>query len=184
MPAQITSQNILDFWYSKEMQGRWFASTPVLDQEIRDKFEALWRKAAAGELDQWKDSPEGCLALIIVLDQFPLNMYRGKAVSFKTGQQAIDVAKHAIENGFDRRLTAERLAFLYMPFMHSENLEDQDLSVRLFEAAKLESNLRFALHHRELIRKFGRFPHRNSVLGRQSTSEETEYLASSEAFLG
>ncbi|MDP3482496.1 MAG: DUF924 family protein [Sulfuricella sp.] len=137
-----------------------------------------------GELDGWKETPEGCLALAIVLDQLPLNMFRGKAESFKTEQQAVEIAKHAIDKGYNQHLPAERLAFLYMPLMHSENLADQDLSVRLFEAAKPESNLRFAQHHRELIRKYGRFPHRNGLLGRQSTPEEIEYLASREAFLG
>ncbi len=184
MSARITPQHILDFWYSKEMQGRWFSSTPALDDNIRSQFESLWRKAAAGEIDGWKETPGGCLALAIVLDQFPLNMFRGKAESFKTEQQAVETAKHAIDKGFDQRLPSEHLAFLYMPLMHSENLADQDLSVRLFAAAKLESNLRFAQHHRELIRKYGRFPHRNRILGRQSTPEEIEYLASREAFLG
>ena len=184
MPNRIPPQNMLDFWYSEEMQGRWFSSTPALDDKIRDKFEPLWRKAAAGELDGWKETPEGCLALAIVLDQLPLNMFRGKAESFRTERQAVEIAKYAIAKGHDRRLPAERLAFLYMPLMHSESLADQDLSVRMFEAAKLESNLRFAQHHRELIRKFGRFPHRNRILGRQNTPEEIEYLASREAFMG
>ena len=184
MPARLSPQDILDFWYSAEMQGCWFSSTPALDDAIRDKFEALWRKAAAGELDGWKETPEGCLALTIVLDQLPLNMFRGQAESFSTEQQAVETAKYAIGKGYGRRLPAQRLAFLYMPLMHSENLADQELSVRLFEAAQLESNLRFAQHHRELIRKYGRFPHRNGILGRQSTPEEIEYLASKEAFLG
>ena len=184
MSTRITPQNILDFWYSKKMQGRWFSSTAELDDQIRSQFEVLWRKAAAGELEEWKETPEGCLALAIVLDQLPLNMFRGKAESFSTERQAIETAKHAIDNGYDQRLQAERMAFLYMPLMHSENLADQDLSVKLFEAAKLENNLRFAQHHRELIRKYGRFPHRNRLLGRQSTPEEIEYLASTEAFLG
>jgi uncharacterized protein (DUF924 family) len=184
MPTRISPQNILDFWYSEEMQGRWFSSTPALDEKIREKFESLWRKAAAGELDGWKETPEGCLALAIVLDQFPLNMFRGKAESFRTEQLAVEIAKYAIDKGHGRHLPAEHLAFLYMPLMHSESLADQDLSVRMFEAAKLESNLRFARHHRELIRKFGRFPHRNRILGRHSTPEEIEYLASREAFLG
>lgn len=175
---------MLDFWYSEEMQGRWFSSTPALDGAIREKFEALWRMASAGALDGWKATPEGCLALTIVFDQLPLNMFRGKAESFSTEQQAVEIAKYAIGKGYDKRLPAERLAFLYMPLMHSENLADQELSVRLFEAAKLENNLRFAQHHRELIRKYGRFPHRNSILGRNSTPEEIEYLASREAFLG
>ena len=184
MSTQITPQDVLDFWYSKEMQSRWFASTAALDAEILEKFGALWRSAAAGGLDGWKETPDGCLALTIVLDQLPLNMFRGTAESFSTEQQAVETAKYAIRMGFDQRLPVERLAFLYMPLMHSESLADQELSVKLYEAAKLESNLRFAQHHRELIRKFGRFPHRNRILGRQSSQEEIEYLSSKEAFLG
>jgi len=184
MATQITPQDILDFWYSEEMQSRWFASTPTLDAEILEKFEALWREAAEGGLDGWKESPDGCLALVIVLDQLPLNMFRGTAESFRTEQLAVETAKHAIRRGFDLHLPSERLAFLYMPLMHSENLADQELSVNLFEAAKLENNLRFAQHHRELIRRFGRFPHRNRILGRESSQEEIAYLASKEAFLG
>lgn len=184
MVLLFTPQDILDFWYSKEMQRRWFASTPDLDTSIREKYGLLWRQAAGGELDGWKETPESCLALIIVLDQFPLNMFRGKAESFKTEQLAVATTKHAIAMGFDRQLPAERLGFLYMPLMHSENLADQDLCVSLFEAARLENNLRFARHHRELIRRFGRFPHRNHIIGRQSTQAEIEYLSSQEAFLG
>ncbi len=184
MATQTTPQEILDFWYSKEMQSRWFASTPALDAEIREKFGALWRAAKEGGLGGWKETPDGCLALVIVLDQLPLNMFRGTAESFTTEQSAVEITKHAIRRGFDRQLPSERLAFLYMPLMHSENLADQELSVNLFETAKLENNLRFAQHHRELIRRFGRFPHRNRILGRESRQEEIAYLASKEAFLG
>lgn len=166
------------------MQKRWFASTPELDADIRNRYESLWARAAKGELDEWKNSPEGCLALVIILDQFPLNMFRGEAKSFKTEHQAIETTKHALAKGYHKSIPAEELAFLYMPLMHSENLEDQALSVKLFGEAHLESNLRFAEHHRELIRKFGRFPHRNAILGRESTAEEIAYLHSKEAFLG
>jgi uncharacterized protein (DUF924 family) len=121
---------------------------------------------------------------VIVLDQFPLNMFRGEAQSYSTGEQALEVAADAVARGLDRELEGERLAFLYMPFMHSENPGDQEQSVALFEAAGLEDNLRFARHHRELIRRFGRFPHRNAILGRPSSAEELAYLASKEAFLG
>ena len=177
-------QNILDYWYSNEMRTRWFASTPALDDEIRSKFETLWQRASRGELDDWKQTAEGCLALAIVLDQLPLNMFRGMPVCFQTEQQAIEVSKYAIAKKFDQQIVVERLVFLYMPLMHSEKLEDQDMSVSLFAAAKLENNLRFAQHHRELIRKYGRFPHRNRILNRVSTPAESEYLASKEAFLG
>lgn len=180
----MNPRDILDFWYAPDMRERWFSSAPALDASIRERFEALWRQAAAGELDAWKDTPEGCLALAIVLDQLPLNMFRGEAMSFSTEQQAVGIARHAISRGFDRQLPPERLAFLYMPLMHSENPADQDQSLALFEAAGLEGNLRFARHHRELIRRFGRFPHRNAALGRQSTPEELAYLASKVAFLG
>jgi uncharacterized protein (DUF924 family) len=175
---------ILDFWYDESMRQCWFSSTPDLDALIHDRFEALWLHAATGELDGWKESAEGCLALVILLDQMPLNMFRGEAISFKTEQQAVSVCKHALAQGLDKRLPADRQAFLYMSLMHSENLNDQDLSVSLFEAAGLAANLRFAMHHRELIRKFGRFPHRNRILGRASTPEEETYLASDGAFTG
>ena len=183
IPA-VSPGDILQFWYSEPMASRWFSSTPALDAEIRAKFEPLWRAAAKGRLDDWKNRPEGCLALVIVLDQLPLNMFRGEARSFSTEQQAVDVSKLAIARGYDREIAPGRLGFLYMPLMHSESLADQDLSVKLFEQAGLEGNLRFARHHRELIRRFGCFPHRNAILGRESSREELEYLGSKEAFLG
>ncbi|MDO8892683.1 MAG: DUF924 family protein [Sulfurimicrobium sp.] len=183
VPA-LTPGDILEFWYSEPMASRWFSSSPQLDAEIRASYEQVWRAALEGRLDDWKSSPEGCLALVIVLDQLPLNMFRGEASSFSTEQQAVEVCKLAIARGYDRTIDPGRLGFLYMPLMHSENLADQDLSVKMFEQAGLEGNLRFARHHRELIRKFGRFPHRNAVLGRESSREELEYLGSKEAFLG
>ncbi|MDD5331148.1 MAG: DUF924 domain-containing protein [Sulfuricella sp.] len=184
MPSQITSDDILNFWYSDRMRPRWFDSTPELDAEIRASYEPLWRTAGSGALDSWKASAEGCLALAIVLDQFPLNMFRGEAISFSTEKKAVETSKYAVARGYDQTLPADRLAFLYMPLMHSEDLADQDLSVQLFERAQLADNLRFARHHRELIRRFGRFPHRNAILGRKSSPEEIAYLNSKEAFLG
>lgn len=177
-------QEILTFWFSERAQPLWFRSTSEFDDELRERFLETWRAAAAGELDSWRESAEGALALVIVLDQFPLNMFRGKAEAFSTGDRALEVAADAVARGWDKTLDSARLAFLYLPFMHSENLNDQDRSVALFEAAGLESNLRFARHHRELIRRFGRFPHRNAILGRPSSDEELAYLASKEAFHG
>lgn len=177
-------QDVLDFWYADEMRSAWFKSTPSLDEQIRERFEATWQAARDGELDHWRESASGCLALAIVLDQFPLNMYRGEARSFATEQQAVRVTLYALEQGFDKQLPEDRLAFLYMPLMHSENAEHQALSVRLFEAARLQDNARFARHHQQIIQRFGRFPHRNVILGRQSSAEEQAYLNSSEAFLG
>jgi len=180
----LTPQDILNFWYAPEMRSGWFNSTPELDAQIRQQFEPVWEAAVRGELDAWLGNPEGCLALAIVLDQFPLNMFRGTAQSFSSEHRAIAVAKQAIAQGFDRHIDAAQLAFLYMPLMHSEDLADQDFSVALFEAAGLDNNLRFAQHHRELVRRFGRFPHRNAILGRESTPEELDYLNSKEAFKG
>lgn len=187
MPAKgviIAPLDVIGFWYGEPMCRHWFRSTDALDREIRARFEGLWRQAADGGLADWQQTAEGCLALAIVLDQFPLNMYRSEARGFETEEQAIGVALHAIGSGFDQQLPTEQLAFLYMPLMHSENLAHQDQSVRLFEQAGLESNARFASHHHELIRRFGRFPHRNALLGRQSTAEELAYLASKQAFTG
>ncbi|MBF6057749.1 DUF924 family protein [Thiomicrorhabdus heinhorstiae] len=176
--------DILNFWYTPPMSEHWFSSTPEIDAEIREKFESVWEKAAEGKLDAWKETAEGCLALCIVLDQFPLNMFRGEAKSFSTEQQAVAVCKYAVEKGLDQQLPIERRTFLYMPLMHSEHLADQDESVRLFEASKLENNIKFAHHHREIVRQYGRFPHRNAILGRGSTQAEIDYLNSPQAFTG
>lgn len=176
--------DIIDYWYSERIKKHWFSSTPKLDNEIRTRFEKVWGQAAAGEYDHWQDTPEGCLALIIILDQFPLNMFRGEARSFQTERKAIEVTKTALDKGFDKRLDHDRLTFLFMPLMHSERLDDQALSVKLFTEYTLSDNLKFAQHHRDLIKKFGRFPHRNRILMRASTEEELEYLSSRLAFKG
>lgn len=180
----VEPRDILDFWYSPRISKQWFSSTPQLDAEIRERFEDTWRLAGNGQLDSWRETADGCLALVIVLDQFPLNMYRGEARSFATEAGAIAVARQAISSGLDNEISVDRLAFLYMPFMHSEDMEDQDYSVALFEAAGLADNTRFARHHRDLVKRFGRFPHRNAILGRSSSTDELEYLNSDHAFKG
>ena len=180
----VDPQAVLAFWFADGMQRRWFNATPALDAEIRARFEDTWRQAAAGELDSWAATADGALALAIVLDQFPLNMFRGQSASFSTEAKAVSIALDAVARGLDRQLAHARLAFLYLPLMHSEDLADQDRSVHLFEQAGLDANARFARHHRELIRRFGRFPHRNRALGRDSTAEELAYLASDQAFTG
>lgn len=184
MNHSLGPADVLEFWFSPRVSKLWFQSTPEFDRELREKFEPTLKSAVAGELATWQETPEGALALAIVLDQFPLNMYRGTAESYATGDQAVATARAAIGRGFDRELPRDWVAFLYLPFMHSESLADQDESVMLFEMAGLTDNLHFALHHRELIRKFGRFPHRNVALGRASTPQEMVYLTSKGAFLG
>jgi uncharacterized protein (DUF924 family) len=177
-------QEILDFWFSDEVRKLWFKSTPEFDALLRERFETLWMRAQQGELDDWLQSATGCLALVIVLDQFPLNMFRGQAQSFASEAQSREVARLAIDKGFDRDLDPRSRAFLYMPFMHSEVLADQQLALQLFAQPGLEDNLRFARHHHDIIEKFGRFPHRNKALGRESSESEIAYLNSKQAFSG
>ena len=177
-------QDIIDFWFSDEIRKLWFNSTPEFDHLLRERHLETWKQAGRGELDHWMQSTDGCVALVIILDQFPLNMFRGSAQSFATEAQSREVARIAIERGYDKALSAETKAFLYLPFMHSENLADQDLALTLFDQPGLESNLRFARHHHAIVARFGRFPHRNAALGRSSTKAELEYLNSKEAFTG
>jgi uncharacterized protein (DUF924 family) len=184
MPEYFIPHDIIRFWFSDAVSKHWFSSAPALDDEIRRRFESLWRDASTGKRSEWKNTPEGCLALVIVLDQFPLNMFRGEAASFETEQMSVAITRHALRGDFHKRLAAQQQAFLYMPLMHSERMEDQERSVKLYEEAGLEDNLAFAKHHREIIRRFGRFPHRNAILGRESTAQELEYLRSEGAFLG
>jgi len=181
---EVTSETLLDFWYSERVRKLWFVATPELDAEIKQRFESLWEKASAGALAHWTDTAQGTLALVILLDQLPLNMFRNEAKSFQTETMAVQLSKQAIDRQLDVQLPQDRQAFLYMPLMHSENLADQTLAVTLFERAGLTSNLRFAKHHREIIRQYGRFPHRNAILQRQSTPQELAYLDSKQAFKG
>lgn len=179
-----TYTEIIDYWYSTDMQARWFSSTALLDQTIKARYESLWESTAAGELDHWKNTAEGSLALIIILDQFPLNMFREQAKSFSTERQAIETTHHALKQGFDKQLAKDKLAFLFMPLMHSEKLAEQALSVKLYKQYQLTDNIQFAEHHRDIIKTYGRFPHRNAILGRKSTDAEIEYLNSEQAFKG
>jgi len=178
------AQEIIDFWFSDEVRKLWFNSTPQFDASLRERFLPLWQQASRGELDQWQQSAVGCLALVIILDQFPLNMFRAQAQSFATEAQSRGVAQVAIDQGFDQDLDIGQRAFLYMPFMHSETLADQQRALELFDQPGLEDNLRFARHHHDIIEKFGRFPHRNEALGRQNNAAEIDYLNSKQAFTG
>ncbi|MEE9493801.1 MAG: DUF924 family protein [Gammaproteobacteria bacterium] len=175
---------VIDYWYSKKVRDHWFSSTPELDAEILTKFESIWEQAVEGKLDKWQNTASGCLALILIYDQFPLNMFRGEARSFQTEKNAIAVARIAINSHFIPQLQKEQLVFLFMPFMHSEEIKEQDLAIALYREHQLEGNLEFAQHHRAIVRQFGRFPHRNQILGRKSTAEELEYLRSKDAFIG
>jgi len=175
---------LLEFWFAEPSRRRWFASTPEFDAKVRRRFETLWWHARDSGLPEWRCDAVGCLALVILLDQFPLHMFRGSPLAYASLADAIRCSREAIGRGFDLELPTARRAFLYMPLMHSEELADQELSVDKFREAGLQDNLRFAEHHRGLIRRFGRFPHRNALLGRTSSDAEIEYLDSKAAFTG
>jgi len=167
---------ILDFWFSVETRSKWFNSTNEFDELIRQKYEKVWGLARANSYDHWEQEAQGALALVIILDQFPLNMFRQNSRQYSTETHARKIARHAINQSFDKQLEQNRVSFLYLPFMHSESLDDQNFSVDLYEKAGLKDNLGFAKHHRDVVKRFGRFPHRNDALGRDSTEEEIEYL--------
>lgn len=176
-------REILTFWFGDaglagEMERRevWFRATPEFDREIAERFTAVHERAAAGALDRLRNGAADCLGLIIALDQFPRNIYRGAARAFAADARARAASRHALARGYDLRLPRWARTFLYLPFEHSERLADQERAVALYRRLGDERSLAAALAHREAIRRFGRFPHRNAALGRTSTPEEEEYL--------
>ena len=178
----ITYNEILTFWFNEEHKKHWFSTSDAFDQKIKKQFSNALQHAANREFDHWKNEPKSALALVLILDQFSRNLFRNQADTYAHDAYALEVASYAIDQGLDEQLSSEEKSFLYMPFMHSESLDDQDRSVELFDKANLETNLRYAIHHRDIVRKFGRFPHRNKMLGRTNSKEEEAYLNSPEAF--
>lgn len=173
--AAISSpQDIVTFWRNAGYE-RWYTKDDAFDQELRDRFMSVWEAARDGRLSAWQNTDDGALALLIVLDQFPRNMFRNDARAFSTDARARAVATRAIAEGRDLRTDAVMRAFLYLPFEHSEDMADQERSVALFEPLG-EDSLKWAVLHADIIRKFGRFPHRNTVLGRATTPEEAAFL--------
>ena len=175
------AKEVLDFWFSKgDRDPRWFEKSDAFDLEIRTRFLALYEDAAAGALASWKERAETCRALIVILDQFPRNMFRGNARAFATDSDALEVARHAVAQGFDGGISPSQRLFVYLPFEHAESLEDQERGCALTEPlarfAETFDVYRYAVAHREIIARFGRFPHRNVILGRASTPEEIEFL--------
>ena len=163
------------------MNSRWFASNPEFDRLCQERFLTVHEDAVSGRLEDWKNAPRSCLALILLFDQFPRNMFRDTARAFATDSKALALSRHAIASGFDRLLSPPMRLFLYLPFEHSENLDDQFESRRLMRALVAESPQlaevqEYADQHFETIRRFGRFPGRNRALGRESTEEEIEFL--------
>lgn len=179
-----TPEAVLAFWFSDEARALWFSSTPERDAALRNCYAPLWELAAGGGHDHWAAHLAGARALVIVLDQFPLNMFRGTPRAFHSEAKAREIARRALVLPGAATLSADERLFLHLPFTHSEHLPDQDESVHLFEAAGMTDGLKWAQHHRDIVRRFGRFPHRNAILGRASTPEELAWLASPDGFHG
>ena len=170
-------QDIIDFWFSERVRKMWWGKDEAFDEEIRTRFADVHQKAAAKELHSWRQNPMGRLAEIIVLDQFPRNMFRDQAEAFATDELARQRTREAVAAGADLALAAQLRAFLYMPLMHSESVSDHEQAVHLFSSDPgLKNILDFELKHKAIIDRFGRYPHRNQVLGRTSTSEEEAFL--------
>ncbi len=181
--------DVLDFWFGApgsaeygRLRKHWFEKNPAFDEAIRQRFLPTLEAAAAGQLDGWANQPESLLALIVLLDQFPRNLFRNTPRAFATDARALALAQQAVTQGFDAHLMPVARAFIYLPFEHSEDLALQDRAVALFTAlagngAEFASYLDYAERHRKVIRRFGRFPHRNAILGRASTAAEIEYLS-------
>jgi uncharacterized protein (DUF924 family) len=169
-------QNILDFWFSEKTQPLWFAKSDEFDASIQQNFKNIHQQASQSELWKWRETPEGRLAEIIVLDQFSRNLYRDSALAFAQDPLALALAQEAISLGLDKELTEDYRKFLYMPFMHSESKIIHEQALALFEALGNPVNLDFEKKHKVIIDRFGRYPHRNKILGRESTQEELEFL--------
>lgn len=172
----MKAQDVLNFWFSEITPKQWFSVDASFDATIRERFSDTHQKAALGELYPWRATPAGRLAEVIVLDQFSRNMYRGTAQAFAFDAIALVLAQEAVALGADQALPSSQRPFLYMPYMHSESACIHEVAVRLFQAPGMENNLDFEHRHKAIIDRFGRYPHRNEILGRISTADEQEFL--------
>lgn len=168
--------SIHEFWFKEISPAQRWKVDPAFDQLVRDRFSALHTQANRCELFAWRSEPIGRLAEIIVLDQFSRNMYRGTKAAFASDTLALALAQEAVASGADQALTLEERVFLYMPYMHSESKSIHEVAVRLFETNGIGNNHDYELRHKAIIDRFGRYPHRNAILGRESTNEELEFL--------
>lgn len=169
-------QQVLDFWFQELKPKQWWVKSEALDTDIKERFGELHRAASVGELFQWRETPDGSLAEILVLDQFSRNIYRDGPGAFACDPLALALAQTAVAKGFDKVLAVKQTHFLYMPYMHSESLVIHQEAVRLFTELGNQDHLRFELRHKAIIDQFGRYLHRNEVLDRESTPEEIEFL--------
>lgn len=185
MTSEPLPRQVLEFWFGAgadygRRHKRWFEKDPSFDQEVRGRFGVLLRQMASGKHGDWLLEPAACLARVLVLDQFPRHIHRGSAQGFAADPLALQAARHALAEGYEAGLLPVERVFLYLPFEHSESLEDQARACELTQALEQfpETNdaYRYAVAHRDIIARFGRFPHRNAALGRSSTPEELEFL--------
>ena len=174
-------KRVLSFWFDRKDTSAWFKKNKKFDVIIKKRFELLIRAAKRGSLKSWEKNPKSCLALILLLDQFTRNVYRDKKEAFEGDGLSQKIVLEAIKKKFDKKLTKNERMFLYMPLMHAENLEMHKISMSLFKKLGNKNTLNFAREHEDLIKKFGRYPHRNKILGRISTAKEKKYLATPEA---
>ncbi|CCO45290.1 conserved hypothetical protein [Vibrio nigripulchritudo SOn1] len=169
-------KEVIDFWFSELTPKDWFAGGEELDKLIKSRFGDLQAQAVQCELSDWRESTQGRLAEVIVLDQFSRNIHRGTPAAFASDPLALALAQETIRLGLDKELTQIERTFLYMPFMHSESLKVHEHAVELFKENGVENNLDYEYKHKVIIERFGRYPHRNEILGRVSTEEEIEFL--------
>ena len=172
----MKADDVINFWFSELKPQDWWRKSETLDGTIRDRFASCHEQARALELWAWRETPAGRLAEIIVLDQFSRNMFRDDPRAFAQDGIALALAQEAVAAGHDQKLPKDQRAFLYMPYMHSESMKVHEVSLRLFEEAGLEGNLKAAHAHVNIIKRFGRYPHRNKILGRTSSAEEEAFL--------
>ena len=169
-------RQVLDFWCAEGREEQWFVRSDRFDAEVAEALGPWHRSAREGRLESWRTSAEGTLALVLLLDQVPRHLHRGSAEAFACDAQARELTRAAIKASLDRELTSAQRFFLYLPLEHSEDLADQEKSVALFSALGDVEGIRYAILHRDIIARFGRFPHRNTALGRKTTPEEAEFL--------
>ena len=177
------AQEVLNFWFHEVGRERWFETDASLDDQIRARFESVYQEAVDGKLKQWEDNPEGMLALMLLLDQFPRRMFRGTSRAFETDDLAVDLARAAIIKHFDDRIDRQYKLLFYLPFLNSESMGDQRLALFYIRERTKESDwLSLAEMNFETVQRFGRFPQRNPILGRQATPEEVAFLERARSF--
>lgn len=178
----MNSEDVLHFWFKEKGPSDWFSGTKALDEEIRTRFLPCLEAGIKGELFSWRQTPQGRLAEIIVLDQFSRNIYRNDPQAFSSDPMALTLSQELVHRGLDLELSLEERAFAYMPYMHSESRLIHIEALKLFSIPGLEINLKYEIEHKVIIDQFGRYPHRNKILGRESTEKELEFLKTHSGF--